>query len=48
MEYTDGTGIGEGKGQENVSKEIEYEEQLLGEQGADDDEEDENNEENND
>lgn len=26
----DGTGIGEGKGQENVSKEIEFEEQVLG------------------
>ncbi|CAD8184490.1 unnamed protein product [Paramecium pentaurelia] len=27
-----GTGIGEGKGEQNVTKEIEYEEQLLGEQ----------------
>lgn len=26
----DGTGIGEGQGQENVSKDIEFEEQLLG------------------
>lgn len=26
-----GTGIGEGKGENNVSKEMEYEEQVLGE-----------------
>ena len=29
-DFTDGTGIGEGKGKENVSKEIEFEEQVLG------------------
>ena len=29
-EFIEGTGIGEGQGQENISKEIEYEEQVLG------------------
>ena len=29
-DYVEGTGIGEGKGQENVSKEIEFEEQVMG------------------
>lgn len=32
-DLVEGTGIGEGKGQENVSKEIEFEEQVLGTQG---------------
>jgi len=37
-EFMEGTGIGEGEGKENVSKEIEFEEQVLGEKGEKPDE----------
>ncbi len=33
MQFMDGTGVGEGHGENNVSDQIEYEEQLLGEKG---------------
>lgn len=40
-EMRDGTGIGEGKGQENVSKDIEFEEQLLGNKNEEEEPEEE-------
>ncbi|EGR30434.1 type a von willebrand factor domain protein [Ichthyophthirius multifiliis] len=43
-EFKEGTGIGEGKGKENVTKEIEFEEQLLGNKDDDYQENSESNE----
>ncbi|KAL4485768.1 hypothetical protein ABPG72_012308 [Tetrahymena utriculariae] len=45
-EMKDGTGIGEGKGQENVSKEIEFEEQVLGNRDEEEVPEEEENQDN--
>lgn len=38
MQFMDGTGVGEGEGEKNISDEIEYEEQLLGQKGGDQEE----------